>query len=84
MRLIPRRERPHPGAQLRIADADGWRNTVFAMNVKGGRIADLEMQHRVRARAEDRIPLCLKDTGLRNAARLHREPDLAADRDARR
>jgi len=65
MRVIARRERPHPGAQLRITDADGWRITVFATNVAGGRLADLEVQHRLRARAEDRIR-CLKDTGLRN------------------
>lgn len=65
MRVLARRERPHPGAQLRITDTDGWRITVFATNVKGGRLADLEVQHRLRARAEDRIR-CLKDTGLRN------------------
>jgi hypothetical protein len=65
MRIIARRERPHPGAQLRITDADGWRITLFATNVVGGRLAELEVQHRLRARAEDRIR-CLKDTGLRN------------------
>lgn len=64
MRVIARRERPHPGAQLRITDRDGWRITVFATN-QPGRIADLEVQHRLRARAEDRIRN-LKDTGLRN------------------
>lgn len=64
MRIIARRERPHPGAQLRITDKDGWRITVFATN-QPGRIADLEVQHRLRARAEDRIRN-LKDTGLRN------------------
>jgi len=65
MRVIARRERPHPGAQLRITDRDGWRITVFATNVAGGRLADHELTHRLRARAEDRIR-CLKDTGLRN------------------
>ena len=65
MRVLARRERPHPGAQLRITDRDGWRITVFATNIKGGRLAELEVQHRLRARAEDRIR-CLKDTGLRN------------------
>ncbi|MDP3711501.1 MAG: IS1380 family transposase [Mycobacteriales bacterium] len=64
MRVIARRERPHPGAQLRITDRDGWRITVFATNQRG-RLADLEVQHRLRARAEDRIRN-LKDTGLRN------------------
>jgi hypothetical protein len=65
MRIIARRERPHPGAQLRITDHDGWRITLFATNTRGGRIADLELRHRQRARAEDRIRT-LKDTGLRN------------------
>ncbi len=65
MRVIARRERPHPGAQLRITDDDGWRITVFATNTKGGRIAELELRHRQRARAEDRIR-GLKDCGLRN------------------
>jgi hypothetical protein len=35
MRLIARRERPHPGAQLRITDHEGWRITVFATNTRG-------------------------------------------------
>ena len=65
MRVLARRERPHPGAQLRLTDADGWRITLFATNVKGGRIADHELLHRQRARCEDRIR-CAKDTGLRN------------------
>jgi hypothetical protein len=65
MRVIARRERPHPGAQLRITDAHGWRITLFATNTTGGRLADLEVRHRLRARAEDRIRT-LKDTGLSN------------------
>ena len=65
MRIIARRERPHPGAQLRITDDQGWRITVFATNTVGGRLADLEVRHRLRARAEDRIR-ALKDTGLAN------------------
>ena len=65
MRIIARRERPHPGAQLRITDDEGWRITVFATNTAGGRLADLEVRHRLRARAEDRIR-GLKDTGLAN------------------
>ncbi len=55
MRVIARRERPHPGAQLRLTDADGWRITLFATNVPGGRIAEHELLHRQRARAESRI-----------------------------
>lgn len=65
MRVIARRERPHPGAQLRITDHEGWRITVFATNTKTGRLADLEVTHRLRARAEDRIRN-LKDTGATN------------------
>ncbi|WP_246171064.1 hypothetical protein [Pseudonocardia hierapolitana] len=36
MRVIVRRERPHPGAQLRLADADGHRLTAFATNTPPG------------------------------------------------
>lgn len=67
MRVIARRERPHPGAQLRLTDQEGWRITCFATNTRGPgwRLAELEVRHRQRARAEDRIR-GLKDTGLRN------------------
>lgn len=65
MRVIIRTERPHPGAQLRITDADGNRVTAFATNTRRGQLADLELRHRRRARAEDRIR-CAKDTGLTN------------------
>ena len=65
MRLIVRKERPHPGAQLRITDVDGHRITAFVTNTTRGQLADLELRHRRRARAEDRIR-CAKDTGLTN------------------
>jgi hypothetical protein len=65
MRLIVRKERPHPGAQLRFTDIDGHRFTAFATSTQGGQLADLELRHRCRARCEDRIR-CAKDTGLRN------------------
>src|SRR4051794_10212684 len=65
MRLIVRKERPHPGAQLRITDVDGNRITAFVTNTHRGQVADLELRHRRRARAEDRIR-CAKDTGLAN------------------
>ncbi len=69
MRVIARRERPHPGAQLRLTDVDGWRVTLFATNTKvggkGTQLADLELRHRLRARCEDRIRN-LKDLGLTN------------------
>jgi hypothetical protein len=36
MREIVRKERPHPGAQLRITDIDGHRITAFATNTAAG------------------------------------------------
>jgi hypothetical protein len=65
MRVIVRRERPHPGAQLRFTDIDGHRFTCFATDTRRGQLASLELRHRQRARCEDRIR-CAKDTGLRN------------------
>ncbi|TWG04620.1 DDE family transposase [Streptomyces brevispora] len=65
MRLIVRKERSHPGAQLRFTDLDGLRLTCFATNTKGGQLADPELRHRRRARCEDRIRNA-RDTGLRN------------------
>jgi hypothetical protein len=65
MRVIVRKERPHPGAQLRFTDLGGHRFTCFATSTRTGQLADLELRHRRRARCEDRIR-CAKDTGLRN------------------
>jgi len=65
MRVIVRKERPHPGAQLRFTDRDGLRLTAFATNTRGGQLAALELRHRRRARCEDRIRSA-KDCGLRN------------------
>ncbi len=65
MRLIVRKERPHPGAQLRFTDHDGHRLTAFVTNTRGGHLPDLELRHRRRARCEDRIRAA-KDTGGRN------------------
>ncbi len=65
LRVICRKERPHPGAQLTITDVDGHRITAFATNTRTGQLADLELRHRRRARCEDRIRLA-KDTGLTN------------------
>jgi hypothetical protein len=65
MRVIVRKERPHPGAQLRFTDIGGHRFTAFATDTKRGQLADLELRHRRRARCEDRIRAA-KDTGLRN------------------
>lgn len=65
MRVIVRRERPHPGAQLRFTDSNGLRLTAFATNTTRGQLPDLELRHRRRARCEDRIRAA-KDTGLQN------------------
>jgi hypothetical protein len=65
MRVIVRKERPHPGAQLRFTDHDGLRLTAFVTNTTTGQLPDLELRHRRRARCEDRIRAA-KDTGLQN------------------
>jgi Transposase DDE domain group 1 len=68
-RLILRKERPHPGAQLRFTDTDGHRITGFLTDtvdgVIPGQLAGLELRHRQHARVEDRIRQA-KATGLRN------------------
>jgi hypothetical protein len=68
-RLILRKERPHPGAQLRFTDADGMRVTAFITDtppgVIAGQLAGLELRHRQHARVEDRIREG-KATGLAN------------------
>jgi hypothetical protein len=63
MRVIVRRERPHPGAQLSFTDVDGWRFQAFATDTRVGQLAHLEARHRAHARVEDRIR-CAKNTGL--------------------
>jgi hypothetical protein len=64
-RVIVRRERPHPGAQLTFTDIDGHRFTAFLTDTAGGQLPDLEHEHRSHARVEDRIRTG-KDTGMRN------------------
>ncbi len=57
MRVIVRKERPHPGPQLRFTDIDGHRFTAFVTGVRTGQLADLELRHRRRARCEEKDPL---------------------------
>ncbi len=68
-RLILRKERPHPGAQLPFTDSDGLRVTGFITDtgngVVPGQLAGLELRHRQHARVEDRIRQA-KATGLSN------------------
>jgi Transposase DDE domain group 1 len=70
MRVFARRERPHPGAQLTLFEAeDGWRYSLWATNrpaaTRGwlGQCAYIDAAHRVHARVEDVIRTG-KDTGL--------------------
>ncbi len=64
MRVIVRRERPHPGAQLSLfEEADGWRYQAFVTNTGAGQLASLEARNRAQARVEDRIRHA-KDSGL--------------------
>jgi len=62
-RLIVRRERPHPGAQLSFTDHDGYRFQAILTDQSDPEIAVLERRHRQRARVEDRIRDD-KETGL--------------------
>ena len=64
-RAIARRERPHPGAQLKFTDVDGNRIQVFITDQEDEEIVELEARHRARGRAENRIR-CAKATGLEN------------------
>jgi hypothetical protein len=70
MRLFARRERPHPGAQLTLFEAeDGWRYTLWVTNLPArspgwrGQPAYIDAAHRVHARVEDAIRTG-KDTGI--------------------
>jgi hypothetical protein len=60
-RLILRKERPHPGAQLTFTDADGHRITAVLTDTRPrvvpGQAPGLELRHRQHARVEDRILL---------------------------
>jgi hypothetical protein len=68
-RLVLRKERPHPGAQLRFTDIDGMRVTAFITDTPPGavpgQLAGLELRHRQHARVEDRIRQA-KAAGLAN------------------
>jgi hypothetical protein len=62
-RLIVRRERPHPGAQLSFTDHDGHRFQAILTDQSDEDIAIIECRHRQHAHVEDRIRDD-KDTGL--------------------
>jgi hypothetical protein len=62
-RLICRRERPHPGAQLSFSDIDGHRFQCFITDQDDDDLAALEARHRAHAVVEDRVR-ALKSMGL--------------------
>ena len=62
-RLIVRRERPHPGAQLSFTDHDGYRFQAILTDQTDSDTAVIECRHRQHAHVEDRIRDD-KDTGL--------------------
>lgn len=62
-RAIVRRERPHPGASLRLWDYNGLRHQVTPTNDPDPDIVALERFHRGHAQVENRIKQ-LKDCGL--------------------
>jgi len=65
LRMIARRELPHPGAQLTFCDVDGHRYQVFVTDLADADIAYLEALYRGRGRVERQI--CdTKATGLSN------------------
>jgi Transposase DDE domain group 1 len=63
-RVVVRRERPHPGAQLSFTDHDGHRFLATLTDLEGDAV-ELECLHRARASAEDRVRAA-KQTGLDN------------------
>jgi len=62
-RLIVRRERPHPGAQLSFTDLAGHRFQCFITDQPGDDLAALEQAHRQHAEVEDRVKT-VKATGV--------------------
>ncbi|MFG1950435.1 transposase [Micromonospora sp. NPDC048830] len=65
MRVIVRRERPHPAPNWSCSrSAMGGATPAFVTNTTSGALQWLEARHRAHARVEDRIR-CAKDTGLR-------------------
>jgi Transposase DDE domain group 1 len=82
LRVVCRREKPHPGAQLSLfEEIDGWRYQLLATNTPGAHPQFLEARHRPHARVEDSIRTG-KHTGLghlpSNAIEINRAWCLAA------
>jgi hypothetical protein len=71
MRVLARRERPHPGAQLTLFEAaDGWRYSLWVTNLPAatrgwrGQCACIDAAHRVHARIIEDVIRTGKGTGL--------------------
>ena len=64
MRVLVRRERPHPGAQISLMEAhDGWRYQCVATDTDHGQLPFLKARHRAHAHVEDRVK-AIKHTGM--------------------
>jgi Transposase DDE domain group 1 len=64
MRVLVRRERPHPGAQMDASEErDGYRYQALATNTTVGQLEFPEALHRAHARVEDRTHKA-QDAGL--------------------
>ncbi len=73
MRVLVRREHPHPGATLDAFEVrDGYRYQAFTTNTARGQLALLDARHRAHARVEDRIRTG-KDTGIGHLPSRHEQ-----------
>ena len=71
MRVIVRREHPHPGGTLDAVEVrDGYRYQAVTTNSGRGQLAFLDARHRAHARVEDRIRTG-KDTGIGHLPSRH-------------
>jgi hypothetical protein len=83
-RLIVRKERARPGAQLRFTDADVHRVTGFLTNSGGDDLAALELRHRRHARVVGPHPRQGHRAAQPALPRRRGQLGVARDRDAGR
>jgi len=76
-RVIVRRERAHPGAQLSFTDHDGHRFQAVLTDQAEADIQVLERRHRQRARCEDHIATTRTPACATCPQRLRTQPRLA-------
>lgn len=84
MRVIVRRERPHPGAQLRFDGVDGYPLTAFATNTRRGQLQRLELRHRAGHAARTGSGTRKTPDRATSSAGVRPEPDLVRHRRPRR